>query len=311
MFSPRDLKLPIDGNRVPEQACVAVVGEVLWDRFPESARLGGAPLNFAVHANRLGRRPILISGLGRDEPGDQAAREIAALGLSLDLVKRSANHATGAAVVSIDARGHASYHIPRPAAYDDIVLTSKELQAIQKLSPGWVYYGTLFASTGSGMATLQQLLAALPHAGRFYDVNLRTGFQSMDVVAQLIGAVNVVKLNETEAQTVGAHFGLPLALEAFCREGAARFGWQSAAVTLGEGGCVVWKHGDFAADEGQTVEVADTVGAGDAFSAALLHGLMEGWPAASIANFANRVGALVASRPGAIPDWSMAEATAL
>ena len=92
---------------------------------------------------------------------------------------------------------------------------------------------------------------------------------------------------------------------------AARFGWQAAAVTLGERGCVVWDRGDFAAGHGHRVEVADTVGAGDAFSAALLHGLMEGWTAAEIANFANRVGALVASRPGAIPDWSLAEATAL
>ena len=90
-----------------------------------------------------------------------------------------------------------------------------------------------------------------------------------------------------------------------------RFGWQAAAVTLGERGCVVWNQGDFAVDDGQRVEVADTVGAGDAFSAALLHGLIEGWAAAEIANFANRVGALVASRPGAIPDWSLAEAAEL
>jgi fructokinase len=288
-----------------------VVGEVLWDVFPESARLGGAPLNFAVHANRLGHQPILISAVGEDEAGNQARQEIAALGLRLDMVSRSAKYATGTAVVSTDVDGQASYRIPRPAAYDDVTLAAKDLKAVLDLAPRWLYYGTLFASTASGMSTLQRLLAALPTASRFYDVNLRLGFQSMDVVAQLIAAASVVKLNETEAQTVGAHFGLSPSLESFCRDGAERFGWRAAAVTLGDRGCLVWDRGDFAADEGQRVKVADTVGAGDAFSAALLHGLIQGWPAADIANFANRVGALVASRPGAIPAWSLAEAVAL
>ena len=311
MSFPGDLSLHAAGNGTAAAGHFAVVGEVLWDVFPESARLGGAPLNFAAHAKRLGRRPILISALGQDELGDQAAREIAALGVGLDMVGRSVKYATGAAIVSIDVQGHASYRIPRPAAYDDIVLTSKELRVLEELSPEWLYYGTLFPSTDSGMAMLRQLLAALPKASRFYDVNLRAGFQSMAVVAQLIAVANVVKLNEAEAQAVGAHFGLSRALEEFCAEGAARFGWQAAAVTLGESGCVVWDRGDFAADQGRRVEVADTVGAGDAFSAALLHGLIEGWSAAETANFANRVGALVASRPGAIPDWSLAEAAAL
>jgi fructokinase len=311
MSPPGVLSLHDNGDGLPARGQIAVVGEVLWDVFPESARLGGAPLNFAVHANRLGCRPIFISALGEDEPGDRAANEIAALGLQLDLVSRSAKYATGTAVISTDVHGQISYRIPRPAAYDDVTLTSTELQAIVALAPRWIYYGTLFASTASGMATLQQLLAALPAASRFYDVNLRLGFQSMDVVAQLIAVANVVKLNEAEAKTVGAHFGLARDLEGFCREGAARFGWHAAAVTLGERGCAVWNRGSFAVDEGQRVKVADTVGAGDAFSAALLHGLVEGWPVAEIANFANRVGALVASRPGAIPAWSMAEAVAL
>lgn len=310
MFPPGDLTLHA-GNGDPAPAPIAVVGEVLWDVFPESARLGGAPLNFAVHANRLGHQPILISALGHDDLGSRAAKEIAALGLRLDMVRHSEKYATGTAVVSVDPRGHASYRIPRPAAYDDIVLASNQLQAIGALQPGWIYYGTLFASTPSGMAILRQLLTALPNASRFYDVNLRVGFQSMDVVAQLISQAHVVKLNESEAHAVGAHFGLSGAPEAFCREGAARFGWNAAAVTLGERGCVVWRRGDFAADQGQRVNVADTVGAGDAFSAALLHGLIEGWPAEKLANFANRVGALVASRPGAIPDWNLAEASAL
>jgi fructokinase len=310
MSHPGNLTLP-PGDDVQSPGPIVVVGEVLWDIFAESRRLGGAPLNFAVHAKRLGHCPILISALGRDDLGNTAAKEISELGLSLEMVNRSANHATGTASVSIDGDGHPSYRIPRPAAYDEIALNAPELRRLSQLAPGWLYYGTLFASITNGMNTLQRLFAALSDASLFYDINLRAGFQSMDVVSRLIAKANVVKFNEDEAQAIGAHFGLSRDLEAFCSEGARRFGWRAAAVTLGERGCVVWNHGDFAQAEGRNVEVADTVGAGDAFSAAFLHGLALRWPVGEIANFANRVGALVASRPGAIPDWTLAEAAAL
>ena len=158
------------------------------------------------------------------------------------------------------------------------------------------------------MATLQQLLEALPNARRFYDLNLRSGFERAELVSELIAAAHVVKLNESEARVVSALFGLPGEPEGLCRQGAERFGWRAACVTLGERGCAIFDDGEFVHAEGHSVEVADTVGAGDAFAAAFLHGLLNGWPAEKIAGFANRVGALVASRPGAIPAWSVAEA---
>jgi fructokinase len=311
MLTPGQLNSHSPRNAGLDPGPIVVVGEVIWDVFSGSARLGGAPLNFAVHATRMGRQPILISALGRDEMGDRAAQEIEVLGLPLGMVSRSSSHPTGAAVVSIDGRGNATYRIARPAAYDDIALAPKKLEELRNLRPGWLYYGTLFASRDSGRAVLLQLLNALPDAWRFYDVNLRADFQSMEVVAELLAAANVVKLNEAEARAIADRFSLPSPLADFCREGAARFGWRASAVTLGERGCVVWNGGDCACDKGHSVQVADTVGAGDAFSAAFLHGLVEQWPAARIANFANRVGALVASRPGAIPEWSLAEAAAL
>ena len=306
-----NLTLHPDNSEVKLPGPIVVIGEVLWDVFPDSFQLGGAPLNFAAHAKRLGHDAILISGLGKDELGGRAAKEIADLGLPTNMLRQSGLYGTGKALVSVDESGQADFEVVRPAAYDDIHLNPAELTALTELRAAWLYYGTLFASRENGMATLREIWNALPQASRFYDINLRAGFDSAEVVSGLLSAADVVKLNESEAQTVSARFGLPRELSAFCRQGAERFGWRSVAVTLGERGCVILDRGEFAFAEGRPVEVADTVGAGDAFSAAFLHGIIEGWPVARIASFANRVGALVASRAGAIPEWDIAETAAL
>jgi fructokinase len=211
-------------------------------------------------------------------------------------------------LVDIDASGQPAFRIVRPAAYDDFRLTAAEFRALEALQPSWLYYGTLFPSTREGKAMLQLLLAALPGATRFYDVNLRPGFDSLGLVADLLASANVVKLNESEAERVGCFLGLPRDAESFCRAACSRFGWRAVCVTLGERGCAMFDGAEFARAEGESITVADTVGAGDAFAAAFVHGLEMGWPAGRIARFANRVGALVASRAGAIPDWNMAEA---
>lgn len=155
---------------------------------------------------------------------------------------------------------------------------------------------------------LEKLLAALPACSKFYDLNLRTGFDSPALVTQLLAAADVVKLNEEELAAVHQFTGLPENSEGFCREGGERFGWKAACVTLGSRGCVVWSGGDYVEVAGHSINAVDPVGAGDAFAAAFVHGLISQWPAPRIGDFANRVGALVASRHGAIPDWTVAEA---
>jgi fructokinase len=301
-----DLTLHVAGRSDAPSA--VVVGEVLWDVFPESVRLGGAPLNFSAHLRRLGFNPILLSAVGRDRFGERAAREIAALGLGTAMLHRSEKWETGSASVAVDSSGQPAFRIARPAAYDDLRLTEAELGALQALAPSWFYYGTLFPSTPEGRSTLGQLLKAMPGATRFYDVNLRPGFESLELVTELLAQAGVVKLNEAEAQTVARHLSLPEDDEGFCRAGAARFGWRAVCITLGERGCAVFDGAEFVRAGGERVQVADTVGAGDAFAAAFVHGLEHGWPALRIARFANRVGALVASRAGAIPEWNLAEA---
>jgi len=288
-----------------------VLGEVLWDLFEDSRRLGGAPLNFGVHARRLGHPVTLISALGADEPGEQAAEMIAALDLDTRFLQKTSRFPTGTAQVQIEHSGVTQFTIPRPAAYDAVDLSAHDLELLEQRAPGWFYYGTLFASTDPGKSVLHQILGALQGAKKFYDLNLRPGSDSPKLVCELLQNADVVKLNEEELQRVHEFSGLPLNVEAFCRQGSARFGWQAVGVTLGDRGCAVLAGGHYVEAAVHPVNIVDTVGAGDAFAAAFMHGLSRNWPAAEIASFANRVGALVASRHGAIPDWTLEEAVKL
>ncbi len=286
---------------------IVVLGEVLWDLLPDHTCLGGAPLNFAVHAGRLGYEPLLISAVGRDALGERAACLVRQLGLSTRMLQSTKRWPTGTASVQLDSAGQPTFAISRPAAYDAIGLTDDDLGMLSSLNPAWLYYGTLFPSTNEGRDTLLRVLDALPGATRFYDVNLRPGFDSPKLVMELLARAAVVKMNESEMSAVSRSSGLPSSLEEFCRAAVNRFGWRAVCVTLGERGCAMLEGRQYTVVEGYPVTVADSVGAGDAFAAAFLHGLTQAWPVRRVAEFANRVGAVVASRVGATPDWNVAE----
>jgi fructokinase len=253
----------------------------------------------------------VISALGADEPGEQAAEMIASLDLDTRFLQKTSRFPTGTAQVQIGHGGVTQFTIPRPAAYDAVDLPDRDFDFLEQSAPGWLYYGTLFASTDQGNNVLHQILRALREAAKFYDLNLRPGSDSPKLICELLQSADVVKLNEEELQRIHQFSGLPLNVEAFCREGSARYGWHAVGVTLGDRGCAVLADGHYVEAAVHPVEVVDTVGAGDAFAAAFMHGLSLNWPAAEIACFANRVGALVASRQGAIPNWTLEEAVKL
>jgi fructokinase len=234
------------------------------------------------------------------------------MGLSTRYMSRSAEHATGTVTVTLDGSGQPRYVIHRPAAYDFPRLSEAGLGELFAQPVDWIYFGTLLEMSPVAKRLTMRLLDSEPDVGRFYDVNLRVGSYEPALVRELMSRATVVKLNDDEVQEVTRMFGdSPASLEDFCRNYSRRFGWEGVCVTRGVRGCVVLIGGEYLESEGYPVQVADTVGAGDAFAAAFLHGLGSGWPAPRVADFANRVGALVASRAGAIPFWSIAEAGAL
>jgi fructokinase len=296
-----NLYLHLKSNGSASHRRVLVLGEVLWDLFPGSVRLGGAALNFAAHVERLGHEPLLVSAVGTDELGDEAIQAITTLGLDSSFLQKTERFKTGTAAVQLGPGDQTSFVIERPAAYDAVQLSDRHIDQIIQWNPEWLYYGTLFSSSVAGRDVLRRLLEALPRAQRFYDLNLRPGSDSPELVIELLRAANVVKLNKEELRSVHEFTELPADTEGFCRAGVERFGWNAVCVTLGAKGCAMLAAGEYVEAAGHRVDVADTVGAGDAFAAAFMHGIASNHPAAEIAEFSNRVGALVASVHGAIP----------
>src|SRR5260370_35731129 len=160
--------------------------------------------------------------------------------------------------------------------------------------------------------TLTAALMASNSARRFYDVNVRAGCYDAPLVRELMSQAAVVKLNDDEASEIAQMFHRPQpdSLEEFCRSYAREFGWEAVCVTRGARGCALLIGNESTEADGYPVEVADTVGAGEAFAAALLHGLSSEWPPARIADFPNRVGAPAPIRRDAIPAWTVEYAMA-
>ncbi len=288
------------------------IGEILWDIIGDGEHLGGAPLNFSVHAARLGHDVSFVSAVGTDERGDRALEAASALGLSMELVRRSGEWPTGTVTVTVAPDGQPTFVIHRPAAYDSIRLDGSALARLASWNPDWICYGTLLSMYPCGRNVLFETMGAIPRARHFYDVNLRPNCFTPELVLELLHRANVVKLNDSEASALSAMFGTgDVTMERFCRDNAARLGWEAICVTRGEQGCAVLTGDQYVEVPGYRVQVADAVGAGDAFAAAFLHGVDSGWTAAEIGDFANRLGALVASRPGGIAPWSLDEVRAL
>ncbi len=294
---------------------IVSVGEILWDVIGENEYLGGAPLNFAAHAQKLGHEVYPLSGVGNDKRGHKALELLKARGMSTEFVQVLKDKPTGTAEVELDMEGKPTFRIVRQVAYDFVDLTDAELKRIAQLRPDWIYLGTLYHMSAHSLASTKKLLKALPKSRRFYDVNLREGHWSLATIEELSGLATVTKLSDSEAESldasVDASEGPGDSIESFCRRWCDRFGCSTMCVTFGERGCAILKDGKFTQTPGYHVTVADTVGAGDAFSAAFVHGLSQGWDSNRIAECANAVGALVASRSGAIPEWSIAEAHAM
>ena len=290
------------------------IGEILWDVFPDQELLGGAPLNFVTNCRRLGHSSILFSAVGEDQRGFLALEAMHASGLSVDFIQKDGGHPTGTAMVSTDPHGEPTFEVIRPAAYDFLRLPEGTLADLGNCDFDWLYFGTLMQKTHRIEQITAQLAMLSPRIRCFYDVNLRSGQWDLPLVQRLFHLASIVKLNVDEARTLAKLEGTRVeafSLSSFCYDLTLLFDVEVVCVTLGKDGCYIYTRGAELQVSGYTTRVHDTVGAGDAFSAALLHGFHQGWPTAKSAHFANAIGSLVASRPGATPCWSVEDAFAI
>lgn len=292
---------------------IICIGEILWDIFENHTEtLAGAPFNVAAALSRLENNVALISALGQDEHGIRALHRIQSIGLHAQFVKVLNGLPTGTANIRIDAQDNPSYSIPRPAAFDAMAINEDDYQAISNLRPDWLYFGTLTQTSDQNQDLISTLTHRFPDTACFYDLNLRTGHWSFPLVQKLARQATVLKLNRAEAQELFAFESTtPFSLDEFCTSWSSRYELNIVCITLGGGGCAVFSDGRMTNVPGFPVTVADTVGAGDAFTAGFLHGLIHHWPLTQTARFANALGSIVASRATAIPAWTLADVRAL
>jgi fructokinase len=277
------------------------LGELLWDLFPGGKQLGGAPSNFAYMTNLLGDSGIIASRLGSDELGREAIDKLKQLGLNSSYVQQDLKHSTGSVTVQLDSRGQPEFEITHPVAWDFLEWTS-QWQSLAAQADA-VCFGSLAQRSPESRTTIGSFLRATAGGAlRIFDVNLRQSFYSAPVILDSIGLAQVVKLNHEELPRVIELLALPHDDEqSSARRLRSHFGLKLVCITRGAQGS--WLCGEDGCHEhpGFQVAVKDTVGAGDAFTAGLVHGYLRQASLDVMNDVANRMGAWVASHAGATP----------
>jgi fructokinase len=280
---------------------VVGLGELLWDLLPSGKQLGGAPANFAYVTNLLGDTGVPASRVGGDVLGDEALAQLAFLGLVADFVQQDPMHSTGTVKVELDDRGQPRYEISEPVAWDFLEWTPAWHQLAGAADA--LCFGSLAQRSAPSRSSIRSFLHALrPETIRIFDVNLRQNFYTAQALAESMQLANIVKLNHEELPRIMRLFEFDHRNE----EDSARrllslYDLKLLCVTRGNNGSMLMSSAECNEHPGFKVSVADTVGAGDAFTAALVHGYLRRTSLAQINEAANRVGAWVASQPGAMP----------
>lgn len=292
------------------QHLVLGIGELLWDQLPEGEKLGGAPANFAVMAARLGNRAAVLSRVGRDDLGRRAIAGLEPLPVDQSQIQIDRENHTGVVTVQFED-GQPQYTIHHPSAWDFLELTSEWVSLAKRA--GAICFGSLAQRTLESRQTIQTLVAqTAASCVRVFDVNLRAPFYSSEVIVESLELASVLKMNDFEMPLLQSLLGLPVEdarrpeVQLQCaRRLLEEFpSLDLVALTRGANGSLLVRRQDFHDHPGIPVEVADTIGAGDAFTAALIHYLLRGAPLAIINEAANRWGSWLASQAGAMPELS-------
>ncbi len=280
---------------------VAGIGELLWDILPGGKELGGAPANFAWHVHALGMTGLVVSCVGDDDEGREIVARLDALGCRHDLVSVDPLHPTGRSTVSLDDSGVPSFRVHENVAWDFIPFTPLLSRIAEKVDA--VNFGTLGQRCPVSRETTRSFLARTrPDAIRLFDLNLRPPHYTREVIEASLALATVLKLNTGELSVLSRMFGWPDDEFERLRRLADTFGLGLIALTRGERGSVLYASGRVSVHEGFRTRVVDTVGAGDAFAAALVVGMLRGSDIDVINDHANRVASYVCSKRGATPE---------
>jgi fructokinase len=305
---------------VKQQHLILGVGELLWDILPEGHRpggisiddslsgyLGGAPANFAVMAGRLGSHAAILSRIGRDQLGRKAIEQLDPTPVDASPVQVDLQYPTGLVTVDLD-EGGPHYQIHERAAWDYLELTDEWVKLAERADA--ICFGSLAQRSRKSRQTIQTLAAeSSASCIRVFDANLRAPYFTGEVVQESLELASVLKLNESELPLVLNMLGLPFGDEpqnVNLRSGADRIlsefpSLEMVAITRGDRGSLLVRRGEWSEHPGIRVDVADPVGCGDAFTAAMTHYMLRGAGLALLNEAGNRWGAWVASQSGAMP----------
>ena len=319
---------------VPLLIRILAFGEILWDMLPAGKKLGGAPVNFLYHAKTLGANVRSLTRIGNDLLGRELLEQLKKLDLSTEFLQITTSAPTGTVDVSLDSTGNPAFHIVENVAWDAIGITPSILESSIKFltSPNVVsalYFGSLALRTEKNIDSLSKLLLAIPDSVlRVCDLNLRKPFYNRETIIFALTHADVVKLNDNEAilldtffadknpqrlslladnsQSLNSSLQTNLTLTTQTLRNWASylldaFSLQSVIVTCGANGAFFFNQSGFVYSPSKSIEVKDTVGAGDSFAAVCVYGILKGIPTRKIVEEASKRAAFVCSQSGGTP----------
>lgn len=289
-----------------EQIKALTFGEALFDMIKGSAHLGGAPLNVAAHLAKLGAKPTVITAIGRDELGKVLLTKTEKMGIDISYILVDENRPTGTVTVKLEDEGIPIFTIDEGVAWDVITLDEEKFKALIGKEWDVFYFGTLAQRSEENRRTLKRLLSEINANNFFYDVNLRAGFYTKEWILSSLEHCTILKMNEEEAATISDFlFGTVHSCDTLCRLLTEEYPEISViCITKGPEGAAAYNKGVYEKIKIPSVEVADTVGAGDAFSAGFIYAYLSEYGVSKATSIACILGTYVASKSGSVPEYS-------
>lgn len=280
---------------------VVGMGEALWDVLPEGKKIGGAPANFAYHVSQFGLPSCVVSAVGNDPLGNEIIENFTSKGLNQLIAE--VPYPTGTVQVEIDPAGVPQYEIKENVAWDNIPYTA-QLESLARKTKA-VCFGSLAQRNVVSRETINRFLDAMPQREGslvVFDVNLRQGFYNKEILCNSMKHCNILKINDEELVTVSRMFGYPgIDLQDKCWILLGKYNLKMLILTCGINGSYVFTPGNVSFQPTPKVEVADTVGAGDSFTAAFISSILKGKSVAEAHSLAVRTSAYVCTKKGAMP----------
>ena len=280
---------------------VVGMGEALWDVLPEGKKIGGAPANFAYHVSQFGLTSCVVSAVGDDALGKEITENFTSKGLNQLIAE--VPYPTGTVQVEIDPAGVPQYEIKENVAWDNIPYTARLEQLAERTKA--VCFGSLAQRNVVSRNTINRFFDAMPRTADslvVFDVNLRQGFYNKEIICNSMKRCNILKINDEELVTVSRMFGYPgIDLQDKCWILLGKYNLKMLILTCGINGSYVFTPGNVSFQPTPKVEVADTVGAGDSFTAAFIASILKGRSVQEAHSLAVQTSAYVCTKKGAMP----------